>query len=39
VAFVPDGHLMPGTLRRLIRTAGVDTVWLTTIACPIKWVA
>jgi len=30
VVFVPDGHLMPGTLRELIRTAGVDTVWLTT---------
>jgi D-alanine--poly(phosphoribitol) ligase subunit 1 len=30
VAFVPDGFLMPGTLRELVRTAGVDTVWLTT---------
>lgn len=30
VLFVPDGHLLPGRLRELIRTAGVDTVWLTT---------
>jgi D-alanine--poly(phosphoribitol) ligase subunit 1 len=30
VALVPDGHLLPGTLRELIRTTGVDTVWLTT---------
>ncbi|MFE4588978.1 amino acid adenylation domain-containing protein [Streptomyces laurentii] len=27
---VPQGHLLPGTLRELIRDAGVDTVWLTT---------
>ncbi len=31
VVFLPDeDHLMPGTLRDLVRTAGVDTVWLTT---------
>lgn len=30
VATVPRGYLLPSTLRRLIRTAGVDTVWLTT---------
>jgi acyl-coenzyme A synthetase/AMP-(fatty) acid ligase len=29
-AFVPDGLLTPGTLRELISTADVDTVWLTT---------
>lgn len=29
-ALVPQGHLLPGTLRELVRTAGVDTVWLTT---------
>jgi amino acid adenylation domain-containing protein len=27
---VGEDHLLPGTLRRLIRTAGVDTLWLTT---------
>jgi amino acid adenylation domain-containing protein len=29
-ALVPEGHLLPGTLRELVRRAGVDTVWLTT---------
>ncbi|WP_369271831.1 amino acid adenylation domain-containing protein [Streptomyces sp. R11] len=27
---VPQGHLLPNTLRELIHTVGVDTVWLTT---------
>lgn len=27
---VPGDHLLPGTLRDLVSTAGVDTVWLTT---------
>ncbi|MFI9643385.1 amino acid adenylation domain-containing protein [Micromonospora sp. NPDC051925] len=27
---VGEDHLLPGTLRRLIRTVGVDTLWLTT---------
>lgn len=27
---VPHGHLLPGTLRKLVHSAGADTVWLTT---------
>lgn len=30
VVFPPNDLLMPGTLRELIRTVGVNTVWLTT---------
>lgn len=29
-ALVAEDHMLPGTLRDLIRSAGVDTVWLTT---------